>query len=43
MLQEGIENFKYEMIEEVDRTKLKERENYWMKYFGAKIYGYSTN
>ena len=41
MLKEGVENFSFELIEDCDRTKLNEREDYWQEYFKAKEFGYS--
>lgn len=42
MSKEGIENFTFELIEEVsDRLKLDEREDYWQNFYKAKEYGYS--
>ena len=41
MLQHGVENFTFEIIEECPRDKLNEREDYWQNYFGAKEFGYS--
>ena len=41
MLEEGIENFTFEIVEEVDRTLLNDREDYWQNYFHAKDFGYS--
>ena len=41
MLSIGVENFRFEVIEECDRSKLNEREDYWQDYFHAKDYGYS--
>jgi uncharacterized protein YoxC len=37
----GVENFSFEIIEECDRSKLNEREDYWQDYFQAKEFGYS--
>lgn len=37
----GVENFSFEIIEECDRSKLNEREDYWQEFFHAKDYGYS--
>ena len=37
----GVENFTFEIVEECDRTKLNEREDYWQDYFKAKEFGYS--
>lgn len=41
MLAIGVENFTFEIVEECDRTKLNEREDYWQDYFRAKEFGYS--
>ena len=42
MSKEGIENFTFELIEEVsDRLKLDEREDYWQNFYKAKEFGYS--
>lgn len=41
MLEYGVENFTFEIVEECDRSKLNEREDYWQEYFHAKDYGYS--
>jgi len=41
MLAEGVENFTFELVEECDRSKLNEREDFWQDYFQAKTYGYS--
>ena len=37
----GIENFSFEIIEECERSKLNEREDYWQEFFHAKDFGYS--
>ena len=41
MLNEGIESFTWEIIEEVESDKLSEAEKYWQEYFKAKEFGYS--
>ena len=41
MLEFGAENFTFEIVEEVERSKLNEREDYWQEYFHAKDFGYS--
>jgi len=41
MLTSGVENFTFEIVEECDREKLNDREQYWQEYFGAKEFGYS--
>ena len=37
----GVENFSFEIVEECDRSKLNEREDYWQEFFHAKDFGYS--
>lgn len=37
----GVENFTFEIVEECDRSRLNEREDYWQEYFHAKDFGYS--
>ena len=41
MLETGVENFTFEIIEECSREKLNEREDFWQEYFKAKEFGYS--
>ena len=41
MLEFGVENFTFEIVEEIDRSQLNEREDYWQEYFHAKDFGYS--
>lgn len=41
MAEEGVWNFTFEIVEECEKSKLSEREQYWQKFFGAKEYGYS--
>ena len=41
MLEFGVENFTFEVVEECDRSLLNEREDYWQEVFKAKEYGYS--
>ena len=41
MILYGVENFTFEIIEECDRSKLNEREDYWQEVFKAKEFGYS--
>lgn len=38
----GIENFSFEMIEEVEREKLDEREKYWIEYYNSYFNGYNS-
>ena len=41
MIAAGPENFTFEVVEECDRSRLDEREDYWQDYFKAKEFGYS--
>ena len=36
---DGIENFTFELLEEVQKDKLTEREKYWITFYGSKEYG----
>ena len=39
MQKDGIENFTFEVVEEVPKDKLTEREKYWITFYGSKEYG----
>lgn len=41
MMEEGVWNFTFEIVEVCEKSQLNEREQYWQKFFGAKEYGYS--
>lgn len=41
MYSTGVENFTFEVIEECEKEKLNEREDFWQEYFHAKDFGYS--
>lgn len=41
MLEKGVENFTFEIIEECSRADLDEREQFWQNFYHAKDYGYS--
>lgn len=41
MIQDGVENFSFEVIDKCEKNKLNEREQYWQEFYSAKIYGYS--
>ena len=41
MLEYGVENFSFEIVEECGRDKLNDREQYWQEHFKAKEFGYS--
>lgn len=36
---DGIDNFTFELLEEVPKDKLTEREKYWIEFFDSKSYG----
>ena len=36
---DGIENFTFELLEEVPKDKLTEREKYWITFYGSREYG----
>jgi group I intron endonuclease len=39
MKKDGIENFTFELLEEVPKDKLTEREKYWINFYDSKKYG----
>ena len=39
MEKDGIENFTWEPLEEVEKEKLSERERYWIDFYNSKTYG----
>jgi hypothetical protein len=39
MQKDGLENFTFELVEEVPKDKLTEREKYWINFYGSKEYG----
>lgn len=39
MARDGIWNFTFELLEEVDKDKLNEREKYWIEFYDTKTYG----
>ncbi len=41
MMEDGIWNFRFEILEEVDKSKLTEREHYYIKFFNAVETGYN--
>lgn len=38
----GLENFTFEILEEVERAKLNERETYWIDFYKTKEYGLNS-
>ena len=41
MVEDGVWNFTFEIVEVCEKSQLSEREQYWQNFFGAKEYGYS--
>lgn len=39
MAEDGIQNFTWELLEEVPKDKLREREKFWIKFYDSKNYG----
>ena len=39
MAKDGLEQFTFELVEEVPKEKLTEREKYWITFYGSKEYG----
>ena len=39
MQRDGLQNFTFELIEEVPKEKLSEREKYWINFYGSRDYG----
>jgi hypothetical protein len=39
MAKEGIWNFSFQLLEEVPKEKLSEREKYWINFYHSKDYG----
>lgn len=39
MAKDGLEQFTFELVEEVPKDKLTEREKYWIMFYGSKEYG----
>jgi len=37
MNEHGVDNFTFEVIEEVDNDRLPEREQYWIKYYNTYV------
>ena len=43
MMKQGVENFTFELLEEIPRDKLDERERYWIEYFKSAEFGLNGN
>ena len=41
MSEEGLESFTFQLVEECDRSKLNEREKYWINYYKSNEWGYN--
>lgn len=39
MEKDGVQNFTFELLEEVPKDKLTEREKYWINFYDSKSYG----
>ena len=39
MKKDGIENFTWELLEKVEKSKLTEREHYWIDFYDSKKFG----
>ena len=39
MQKDGLQNFTFELVEEVPKDKLTEREKYWINFYGSRDYG----
>ncbi len=42
MKNEGPESFMYEILEKCDRSKLNERERYWINFYSSTDWGYNS-
>lgn len=42
MRDEGLWNFQFELLEECDKSKLGEREKYYIEFFQTQKYGYNA-
>lgn len=38
---DGIQNFTFELLEEVDRENINDREKYWIEFYKSNVYGYN--
>lgn len=43
MIQDGLENFSFELIEECTREQLDEKERFYIKFYQSDQYGYNSN
>lgn len=43
MLQDGVENFAFEVLEECERSQLNTQEIYWIDYYKSQNFGYNMN
>jgi group I intron endonuclease len=41
MLELGVENFTFEIVEECDVNLLNDREKYWIEYYQSRSWGYN--
>ena len=43
MLQDGVENFAFEVLQECERSQLNNQEVYWIDYYKSQEFGYNMN
>ena len=41
MMEDGVENFTFELLEECKREELNNRETYWIEYYQSQDWGYN--
>jgi hypothetical protein len=41
MMQDGVENFTFELLEKCDRVSLNDREAYWIEFYHSQDHGYN--
>ena len=42
MREDGLENFSFEIIEKVEKDKLKEKESFYIDFYDSKNYGMNS-
>ena len=41
MMEDGVENFTFEVLEECERSALNDRETYYIEFYRSQEYGYN--
>ncbi len=41
MLEDGVENFRFEVIEKCEQSELNDKEKYWIDFYQSKDWGYN--